>query len=166
LAYALPACFCVAAQRAADLGDKDHGVAARVLLGRILVTENKMSEAKQVFAGVVRDFPNAAASTDAQAALAALDKPSVIGTTETPATNGPPSAPQPAAAPPAVIRPWAPPDVDAKEYVVAPDVNCSTEQLLHRTQARTMKQIANLGKFLPPSILNTRMSTVTGTRVP
>jgi Flp pilus assembly protein TadD len=136
------------AQRAADLGGKDHGVPARVLLGRILVTENKISEAKQVFAGVVRDFPNAAASTDAQAALAALEKPAVIGTTETPATNAPPSASQPAAAPPAVIRPWAPPDVDAKEYVVAPDVTCSTEQLLHRTQARTMKQIANLEKFL------------------
>lgn len=56
--------------------------------------------------------------------------------------------PQPIPAAPAVIRPWAPPDVDAKEYVVASDVNCSTDELVQRTQTRTMKQMANFEKFL------------------
>ena len=142
------------AQRAADLG-KDHAVPARVLLGRILVTENKTGEAKQVFNGVIRDFPNDAAAKEAKAALAALDKPAVIAAVAAPATNTVTSAtsaavpaPPPAPPPPAVIRPWAPPDVDAKEYVVAPDVTCSTDQLLQRTQARTMKQIANFEKFM------------------
>jgi TolA-binding protein len=142
------------AHHAADLGGRDHGVSARVLLGRILVTENKISEAKQVFDGVIRDFPNEAAAKEAKAALTALDKPAVTAaaTAATNAASTAPSAaipaPQPAPAPPAVIRPWAPPDVDAKEYVVAPDVPCSTDQLLQRTQARTMKQIANFEKFL------------------
>ena len=46
------------------------------------------------------------------------------------------------------IRPWAPPDVDAKEYALATDVACSTDQLVQRTQARTMKQMANFEKFM------------------
>jgi hypothetical protein len=38
--------------------------------------------------------------------------------------------------------------VDAKEYALATDVACSTEQLVQRTQARTMKQMANFEKFM------------------
>jgi hypothetical protein len=46
------------------------------------------------------------------------------------------------------LRPWAPPDVDAKEYVVAPDISCSLDTVLQRTQMRTMKQIENFEKFM------------------
>jgi tetratricopeptide (TPR) repeat protein len=141
------------AQRAADLG-KNRGVPARVLLGRILVSENKIPEAREVFNSVVRDFATDTAANDARAALAALDKPPAVAAA--PPTNVPPSArpptadavPQPIPAPPVVIRPWAPPDVDAKEYAVAPDVSCSTDELVQRTQARTLKQIANFERFL------------------
>jgi tetratricopeptide (TPR) repeat protein len=143
------------AQRAAELGGKDHGVGARILLGRILSAQNKTVEAKNIFNGVIRDFPNDPAAKDAKVALAALDEPAVVVAPAAMASDPRPlaprpaeNAPQPAPAPPAVIRPWAPPDVDAKEYVVAPDVSCSTEQLVQRTQARTLKQVANFEKFL------------------
>jgi tetratricopeptide (TPR) repeat protein len=143
------------AQRAADLG-KGHGVQARVLLGRILASENKIPEARAAFNGVIQNFPNDPSVKDAKAALAVIDKPPVLiaaamASDARPATPyiAAESAPQPLPpAPPAVIRPWAPPDVDAKEYVVAPDVTCSTGELVRRTQERTMKQIANFEKFL------------------
>jgi tetratricopeptide (TPR) repeat protein len=141
------------AQRAVSLA-KDRGASPRLLLGRILVSENRVPEAREAFSAVVRDFPNDAAAKDAQAALAGLDKSAIAATT--PAVNMKPAEPprtaepalEPVPATPALIRPWAPADVDAKEYVVAPDVSCSTDQLVQRTQARTMKQIANFEKFL------------------
>lgn len=142
------------AQRAAELGGKDHGVPARVLLGRIFVTENKIAEARTVFEGVIRDYPDDPAAKDAKAGLAALDKAASIAAA-TLASNAQPAAlpasaaaAQPIPAPPAVVRPWAPPDVDAKEYVLAPDVSCSTDELLQRTQARMKKQLANFEKFM------------------
>ncbi len=140
------------AQRAADLG-KDRGVVARMLLGRILASENKLPQAREVFHGVLRDFPNDAAAKDAKAALAALDRPVAV-VAAAPVPNAQPAVPPPAAnsmpqpMPPAVVRPWAPPDVDAKEYVVASDVTCSADQMVQRTQVRTMKQLANFEKFM------------------
>ncbi|MBV9885028.1 MAG: tetratricopeptide repeat protein [Acidobacteria bacterium] len=163
------------AQRAADLGGKDHAPQARVLLGRILSSENKLSDARNAFNGVIRDFPTDPAAKDAKAALVALDRatespaPSVVGASGSPSSGSlvspnasarnlasssagnsasPTASPAPVPAPPVSIRPWAPPDVDAKEYVVAQDVTCSLETVLQRTQTRTMKQIANFEKFL------------------
>jgi tetratricopeptide (TPR) repeat protein len=140
------------AQRAADLGGKDHSAQARILLGRILTYENKPAEARNTFNGVIRDFPADPAAKDAKSALIALDKAqestvsSLVPASTSPANSS--AAPQPAPAPPVSIRPWAPPDVDAKEYVVAHDVTCSLDTVLQRTQKRTMKQIANFEKFM------------------
>jgi tetratricopeptide (TPR) repeat protein len=152
------------AQRAADLGGKEHSPQARVLLGRILSSEGKFADARKAFDGVIRDFPTDPAAKDAKNALVALDKAkespagNVVAASMAPNVASPNSAgggspaanttPPPPPAPPASIRPWAPPDVDAKEYVVAPDVACSLDTVLQRTQTRTMKQIANFEKFL------------------
>jgi Tfp pilus assembly protein PilF len=140
------------AQRAAELG-KDRGAPARVLLGRIFVSENKPDEARVAFNEVIRDFPNDPVAKEAQAALAALNKPVPVAAAaarngEQPSVARRVAEPAPPPAPPAVVRPWAPPDVDAKEYVLAPDVSCSEAQLLERTQARTTSQLSNLEKFL------------------
>jgi tetratricopeptide (TPR) repeat protein len=143
------------AQRAGELA-KERGAPARVLMGRILASQNKIAEARDAFSGVVRDFPNDAAAKEATAALAVLDKPVLVATTapvagslERPslppeATSGLPALPTSRA----VIRPWAPPDVDAKEYNLAPDVACSMEQVLQRTQGRIVKQMSNFEKFM------------------
>jgi tetratricopeptide (TPR) repeat protein len=161
------------AQRAADLGGKAHAAQARLLLGRILTSDRKLADARSTFNGVIRDFPaDPAAVKDAKAGLVAVDK-----ATESPATGLVPAAATgsqaspnsmerlsatastygslsanvnsvPAPAPPMSLRPWAPPDIDAKEYVVAPDIACSLDTVLQRTQMRTMKQIANFEKFM------------------
>jgi tetratricopeptide (TPR) repeat protein len=70
------------AQRAADLGGKEHSPQARVLLGRILSSENKLSDARNAFNVVIRDFPADPAAKDAKSALVALDKAA-----ESPAAN-------------------------------------------------------------------------------
>lgn len=172
------------AQRAADLGGKDHSAQARILLGRILTSDRKLDDARNTFNGVIRDFPaDPAAAKDAKAGLVAVDKAA-----ESPAANVVPASASaaggstaspnssagispnasagnsaslstgnslsanvnsaPAPAPPMSLRPWAPPDIDAKEYVVAPDIPCSLDTVLQRTQMRTMKQIANFEKFM------------------
>jgi Flp pilus assembly protein TadD len=171
------------AQRAADLGGKEHSPQARVLLGRILTSEGKLKEARAAFDTVIRDFPADPSAQDAKSGLVALEKaaeppsatvvPASTATanataTATNASGAPPNSPtgispgasagnspsaianavpQPAPAP-VSIRPWAPPDIDAKEYVVAPDVACSLDTVLQRTQTRAMKQIANFEKFM------------------
>jgi len=147
------------AQRAADLGGKDHSPQARVLLGRILSADGKVPEARSAFNGVIRDFPADPSAKDAKVELVALDRaaeshaanvvPASASSTIAPAVsvNGAASA-VPAPVPPVSIRPWAPPDIDAKEYVVAPDVECSLDTVLLRTQMRMMKQIANFEKFM------------------
>jgi len=153
------------AQRAADLGGKDHTPQARVLLGRILSAEGKVLEARNAFNAVIRDYPGDPSAKDAKAALVGLDKAaespartlveaSTSGATASNAAagsrNGNASTADaaPAPVPAASIRPWAPPDIDAKEYVVAPDVSCSLDTVLQRTQMRMMKQIANFEKFM------------------
>jgi TolA-binding protein len=134
------------AERGADLG-KEHGAPARLLLGRILAAEGKISGAKRAFDTVIRDFPTDPAAADAKAALAGLDKPAVVAPAAATEPALLPATPAIPATPP-VIRPWAPPDVDAKEYVLASDVACSEDDLLHRTQDRTMQQLANFEKFM------------------
>src|ERR1700722_9063139 len=77
------------AQRAADLGGKDHSPQARLLLGRILTSEGKLSGARAAFDGVVRDFPTDPAAKDGKVALAALEKaaesPAVVAASTSPA---------------------------------------------------------------------------------
>jgi len=45
------------------------------------------------------------------------------------------------------VRPWAPPDVDSKEYAVASDVACSLPEVLQRAQVRMKQQLSNFEKF-------------------
>jgi tetratricopeptide (TPR) repeat protein len=139
------------AERAAELG-KEHGAPARLLVGRIYASEGQNNDAKRAFEGLIRDFPNDPSAQEAKTALAALDKPVVAtavtnrgdrGSTRSSAPLMPTSIP----AEPPVTRAWAPPDVDAKEYVLASDVSCPAE-LMQRTESRTAKQLANFEKFM------------------
>lgn len=134
------------ATRAAELG-KEHAAPAWMLLGQIMVQEEKREEAKKAFETVVRSFPNDPAVAEAKSQLAALDKAVV-----TPVSNAlPPPQPVPPPTPhptPVAVRPWAPPDIDSKEYPAVQDVPCSENDLVQRTQAKMMRQLGNFEKFL------------------
>jgi TolA-binding protein len=138
------------AERAADLA-KERGAAARTLQGRILMALGKHDAAQAAFTSVIRDFPNDVAAKEAKESLLTMDKAPVAvvkprNNVEPPAE--PPTVAVTAPSIPPVVRPWAPPDVDAREYPVARDVVCSDESVLQRTQMRTKAQLANLEKFV------------------
>ena len=153
------------AERAADLA-KDRAAPARLLQARILIAESKTDAAKAVLTSVVHDFLNDPAAKEAKGTLLTLDKAAstVVERSSEPETHPQPatlavSAPSvsassvpaptvPAPSIPAIIRPWAPPDVDAREYPVAHDIVCSEDPVLQRTQTRTKAQLANLEKFV------------------
>jgi tetratricopeptide (TPR) repeat protein len=137
------------AQRAAELG-KERAAAAKVLEGRLLIEIGKRDAAKAALASVIHDFPNDPAAKDAAKMTAELEAPAPPAAETRPAAQPvaqPAPAPVPPPAPPAPVRPWAPPDVDSREYSLAPDVACSDEQILHLAELRTMNQLANLEKF-------------------
>jgi tetratricopeptide (TPR) repeat protein len=141
------------AARAVELG-KNNGAPAQLLLGRVLAAQSKTQDASRAFQAVLRDFPNALSAQEAKAELAALERPVIIHAAPGPSL-GPAPAPdsESAAVPkvppiPVVVRAWAPPDIDAKEYPVAPDVACQQDQIVHRAQLRTAKQLANFERFM------------------
>jgi TolA-binding protein len=136
-------------ERAADLA-KERGAAARMLQGRILIALGKHDAAKAAFTTVIRDFPSDTAAKEAKESLEAMERAAVAVTEPRSNAEAPPPPPVAVTAPtvPPAVRPWAPPDVDAREYPVARDVVCSEENVLHRTQMRTKAQLANLERFV------------------
>jgi tetratricopeptide (TPR) repeat protein len=136
------------AARAADLG-KEAGAMAKLLLGRIRASQGRTVEARAMFENIIRDFPTDAAVRDAKSELAALDKR--IAAAKADMEKREPTADPPAALLPVLpllVRAWAPPDVDAKEYPVVADVTCAAHDLLERTQRRGAKQLANFERFV------------------
>ena len=134
------------ATRAAELG-KEHAAPAWVLLGQIMVHEEKREEAKKAFETVVRSFPNDPAVPEAKWQLAALDR-GVVTRVSSALPPPPPAPPPPPRSAPVALRPWAPPDIDSKEYPAVKDVACSENDLVQRTQAKMMRLLGNFERFL------------------
>jgi len=135
------------AVRASELG-KEGAATARLLLGRIRTSQGKKREARATFENVIRDFPADRAAREARSELAALNASAAArADAEQPA---PAASSVSAALPtlPLLVRSWAPPDIDAKEYPVVADVTCKADDLLARTQRRTAKQLANFERFV------------------
>jgi tetratricopeptide (TPR) repeat protein len=133
------------ATRAAELG-KENGAAAWVLAGQILVHIGRREEARKAFETVVHSFPNDAAAAGAKSQIAALDKAAL--TTVSNVVSPPPAGPPPPPPAPVAVRPWAPVDIDSKEYPAVEDIACSENEIVLRTQAKMMHQLGNFEKFL------------------
>ena len=119
-----------------------------VLLGQIYLAQEKREEAKRAFETVLQSFPKDPAAGEAKSALAELEKNAVAA--EASGTGGksqPPTAVL-AALPLTPARPWAPPDIDSKEYPAVKDVACSESDLVRRTQKRVQTLMGNFEKFL------------------
>ena len=152
------------AARAVELAKGNARIAAQILLGQILSAVGKTPEATRAFQAVLREAPNDPSAALARAAIAALETPVVVPAAASAAGASTAAAPDTAAAPPpraaepkpaAAIPPitaaaapaWAPPDIDSKEYPLARDVACQQDQILHRAQLRTSRQLANFERF-------------------
>jgi len=140
------------AERAVELA-KNSGAAPQLLLARIRAAQGKKSEARQAFEAVIRDFPADSAAAEAKKELASMETEAAAppAKSESSAVRMG-SGPEPAGAAlpvlPVLVRPWAPLDIDAKEYPVAQDVACSLEDVLQRAQLRAAKQLGNFEKFV------------------
>lgn len=133
------------AQQAIAL-DKTQQAGAQVLLGRIAALEGHTDEARDDFQTVIGSFPNDPAAAEAKQRLALLApaQPIAAGVASErqPVIADLPSVPAREAE-----RPWAPPDIDSKEYQLAAGVACPGSDVLERAQQHMLQVISNFDKF-------------------
>jgi tetratricopeptide (TPR) repeat protein len=136
------------AQRAAELA-RDKGAGARLLLGEIQQAEGKMPEAENTFKDLVAKFPGDPSAEQAKKRLASLSTPSGGVAPSKPAelaTLPVPNLPGIELLP-ANERPWAPLDIDSREFPLAQNAFCKAEDILPRAQHRLESQLKNFEKF-------------------
>jgi tetratricopeptide (TPR) repeat protein len=135
------------AQRAVDLA-REKGADARLLLAEIQQSEGKLSEAQAGLQDLVAKFPQDPSAAEAKKRLATLDA--------APAAVTPESAELGRLPVPVLTgfelfsaseRPWAPLDIDSREYSLAQDAACSAEEILTRAEQRMRSQLQNFEKF-------------------
>jgi tetratricopeptide (TPR) repeat protein len=121
-----------------------HGktVQPMLLLGDIQAGQGKWLLAKQTWERVEIEFPKSPEASEAQKKIteASGEHPAAAANIATPAISV--ELPGEFEGPP-----WAPPDIDSKEYSVAPDVACSADDVIPRAMRRMKVQLENLEKF-------------------
>ena len=100
----------------------------------------------------IQDYPKDDAIPEARKYLEKIEEAkksaaAAAGAIPSPDSLKPSEAEAPMPSPATVERRWAPPDVDAAIPATAPGISCSLEDVLHRTQQRILKQLADLEKF-------------------
>jgi tetratricopeptide (TPR) repeat protein len=136
------------AARAAELA-KERGAAARLLFAQVLDVQGKHQEARRAYESVLQSFPKDPAAAEAKVELAKIDEAALL-MAKTPVSNSPePVLVDISTALPLTptARPWAPADIDGKEYPVAPDVVCRQDDIMHKAELRTKNQLGNFEKF-------------------
>jgi len=137
------------ARRAAELG-REKGGGARLLLGEIQQAEGKLAEAQTTWQELVAKFPDDPSATEAKKRIASLSTPraAVAASSEpAPLANLPVPNTLRVELLPANERPWAPPDIDSREFPLAENAPCSAEDILLRAQHRLKSQLQNFEKF-------------------
>ncbi|HKW57956.1 MAG TPA: tetratricopeptide repeat protein [Candidatus Acidoferrum sp.] len=126
---------------------KEEAAPGWLLLGEIYLAQQKRDGAKHAFETVLRSFPKDAAAREARSQLVAMNAAMDERPAAAPMSNVQPVA-MTLAPLPVIVRRWAPPDIDSKEYPAVQDVPCSEGELIARTQRRTRMQLGNFEKFL------------------
>ena len=137
------------AYRAAELA-REQGGAARLMLGEIQKAEGKLAAAQITWQDLATKFPGDPASAEAKARLASLPATAAGAAVHTEPDS---LADLPVPAIPAVEllpakeRPWAPPDIDSREFPLAQNAACSAEDVLLTALQRLKSQLQNFEKF-------------------
>ena len=136
------------AQRAVNLA-QEKGAGARLLLGEIQEMEGKPVEAQRSWRELAAKFPNESYAAEARQKLASLSTaPRAAAAPETALLASLPVPVSPSVELlPANERPWAPPDIDSREYPLAQNASCSAEEILARAEHRLKSQLENFEKF-------------------
>lgn len=148
------------ATKAAELA-REQAPQPLLLLGQIYSSEKERDRAKQVFDMLIAQFPGDAAAKQAKGEIAALDanssaaEPATASVARTGAKPNNAAVASVMAVPEAlpltreaIVPPWAPPDVDSKEYALAPNVACPQSEVLVQAQGRMLHQLQNFDKFM------------------
>ena len=136
------------AQRAAELA-RDKGAGARLLLGEIQQAEGKIPEAEKTFKELAAKFPSDPSAEQAKKRLASGSAPLQSTASSKPeelATLPVPTLPRIELLP-ANERPWAPLDIDSREFPLAQNASCDAEDILPRAEQRMNLQLKNFEKF-------------------
>jgi tetratricopeptide (TPR) repeat protein len=135
------------AQRAAELAH-EKGAGARLLLGEIQQAEGKLPEAQIAWRDLAAKFPGDPSAAEARKKLADLSAPRPAVPSE-PAqlANLPVPVTPVIELLPGKERPWAPLDIDSREYPLAQNAACGAEEILPRAEHRLKSQLENFEKF-------------------
>jgi Flp pilus assembly protein TadD len=137
------------ARRAAELA-REKGAGSRLLLGEILQAEGKLQEARTTWQELIAKFPGDPSAAEAKKRIASLSAPRAavaVSSEPAPLANLPvPSTPAIELLP-ANERPWAPLDIDSREFPLAENAPCSAEDILAHAQHRLKSQLQNFEKF-------------------
>jgi Flp pilus assembly protein TadD len=143
------------ARRAIELA-REKGAGARLLLGEILAAEGKLPEAQTTWQELVAKFPGDPAAAEAKKRIAGLSAPPTAVravSAASPLSEPAALANLPVPSTPAIEllpaneRPWAPLDIDSREFPLAENAPCSAEDILPRAQHRLKSQLQNFEKF-------------------
>ncbi len=132
----------VEALAAADL-DKTRAAAGRLIAAKTHLMENNLEEANKAFTSFLHDFPDDKAGPEAKEILEKISKSSAPDISRSPGDILA-SQPQPVVV---IENIWAPPDTDEKIPTVAPDVACSTDEVVTRASGRSQLALTNFERF-------------------
>lgn len=131
-----------AAMHAANLA-RGQGAAPLLLLGKIQAAAGNVPGAIKTWETLISSFPNAPEVEEARKLLADPPKEPAKILVEARATKIPSEGNLNFGV---EDRPWAPPDVDSREYAVT-SVPCDLDDVLSRAMVRVKAQLRNLEKF-------------------
>jgi Flp pilus assembly protein TadD len=124
---------------------QDKGAPATLLLGETQYAQGKFTDATSAWEQLIARFPNDPLVSTARQRLAQASAKTISPTEVSFAL---PTASQPTLSLlPVTERPWAPLDIDEKEYPVAPDVSCNLDDLLSHATHRVHSQLQNFERF-------------------
>ena len=137
----------ICAKHAVELAH-EKSAGARLLLAEIQRAEGKMPEAENTLTELVAKFPGDPSAEEAKQRLATLLEQRVAAPSQSEVlANLPvPSVPR-AELMPADERPWAPVDIDSREYPLAQNADCREEEILPLAERRLKSQLKNFEKF-------------------
>jgi Flp pilus assembly protein TadD len=133
------------AARAAQLAG-NKAAPALLFLGEIQYSEGKYSDAWSTWERIIATFPTDPSAAEAKHRLAAAARAHITTGVEYAVALPPPQPPNVELAP-VTERVWAPSDVDSKEYAIASNAACQTEDVLNRALQHMQKQLLNFEKF-------------------
>lgn len=133
------------ASRAVSLA-QDKGAGATMLLAEAQFAQGKISDARRTWEQLISRFPNDPLTATAKHKLE-QSSPENISSAHQSSIALPAASMPTLSLLPVAERPWAPLDVDEKEYPVAPNASCDADEVLLRAFHRIKSQLENFEKF-------------------